>query len=375
MKKTKKTILFPEYFPFIAGGQNVLLNILENLRNEYDVRVLVFNRGEIERRAAGMGIKCDYMQAQKNARRRYFWKSIPLYFRLKRYIRENGIDLVYSNGYFTAKLMGPPAKACGVPVIWHKHQIITGSADSYLARDVFRFSAYADRMVCVSGASASSLEAIGVEKSKIIVIHNGINIPAIRRDTRKKMRKKLGIEGYFVAGTVGYFRKNKGFDTLIDAASAVSKKNSNIKFVITGSAEPGMEKYGEFLVEKAAKTKAPVIFTGKMDRYEIMPAFDIFVLPSIHEPFALSVLEAMSVKLPVVAFRSGGTPEAVKHKKSGLLAKELTPESLAEAVLEAAGKPGFVKKAGKSAFLEVKERFSLDDQMKKIRQIIKEVLK
>ena len=136
-----------------------------------------------------------------------------------------------------------------------------------------------------------------------------------------------------------------------------------------------MEKYGEFLVEKAAKTKAPVIFTGKMDRYEIMPAFDIFVLPSIHEPFALSVLEAMSVKLPVVAFRSGGTPEAVKHKKSGLLAKELTPESLAEAVLEAAGKPGFVKKAGKSAFLEVKERFSLDDQMKKIRQIIKEVLK
>ena len=113
-----------------------------------------------------------------------------------------------------------------MPYHGHKHQIITGSADSYLARDVFRFSAYADRMVCVSGASASSLEAIGVEKSKIIVIHNGINIPAIRRDTRKKMRKKLGIEGYFVAGTVGYFRKNKGFDTLIDAASAVSKKTA-----------------------------------------------------------------------------------------------------------------------------------------------------
>jgi len=373
--KDKKTILFPEYFPFLAGGQAVMLSVIKSLMKTYNIRAVVFNRGKIEDELKKLGIPCDFMQAPKNARQRYFWKSVPLFFRLKKYLIENNISLVYSNGYFTAKLCGPAAKAAGVPMIWHKHQIITGPKNSYLARDVRKYSAYAEKIICVSRASADSMADIGVDPSKLIVIHNGIMPRAARHGTRARVRKKLGLEGCFCAGTVGYFMKNKGLEFLIDAAKTACSGNKKIKFVITGDAEPGMEKYGEYLRQKAALLAGSVIFTGKKDRYEVLPAFDCFVLPSIEEPFALSVLEAMSMRLPVIAFRSGGTPEIVRHEKNGLLASDISAAALAAEIMKAASGGAFLRKAGANAFLTVRRDFSLDAQMKAVSAVVAGALK
>jgi glycosyltransferase involved in cell wall biosynthesis len=371
--KLKKTILFPEYFPFLAGGQVVLLNIIKHLKTGYNVKVIAFNRGRIAEELAKMGIQCDYMRAPKSARRRYFWQSIPLYFGLLRYIRQNKVDLIYAGGYFTAKLCGRAAKTAGVPMIWHKHQIMTGGSNSYLSREVAKYSRYASKIICVSDASRISMERIGVEPGKLVTVHNGMEIPKAGKSAGIKVRKKHGLEKSFVAGTIGYFRKNKGIDILIKSAYMVRPDAPGVKFLIVGEAEPGSEKY-EAELKRMADGMDNVIFAGRQDRNEYLPAFDVFVLPSIDEPFALSVLEAAAAGVPVIAFKSGGTPEIIKDGYNGYIAEKIGPESLAEKILLAAGSLKKLRKMGKDAAADVRKNFNLKKQMDEIEEIIKKAI-
>lgn len=369
----KKTLLFPEYFPFIAGGQVVLLNIIKHLKKKYNIKVIVFQRGKIEKELEKLGISCDYMPAPKSARSRYFWKSIPLYFKLKKYLKDNGVDLVYVNGYFTAKLLGPAAKAAGVPVIWHKHQIITGNENSYLSREVRKYSEYASKIICVSGASLDSMKKTGVAPEKLVTVKNGMEIPRIKASQRRLVREKHGLERNFVAGTVGYFRKNKGIDILVKAAAIISQEAPGIKFLLVGAAEPGSEAY-EAHLKKMAAGLDNVIFAGKQDRFDYLPAFDVFVLPSIDEPFALSVLEAAGSGVPVIAFKSGGTPEIIEDKKNGYLAEEISAEKLALKILLAAGSLKKLKAMGRNAAKTVNRDFTLKKQMDAIEEIVQDTV-
>jgi glycosyltransferase involved in cell wall biosynthesis len=372
--KSKKTILFPEYFPFIAGGQVVLLNIIRHLKKKYNIRVILFNGGKIEQELAGMGISCDRMQAPKNARLRYWWKSIPLYFKLREYMRKNKVDLVYTGGYFTAKLAGPAAKAEAVPVIWHKHQIITDEKNAYLSRQIKKYSEYAGEIICVSEASKRSVERLGVDPKKISVVHNGMNIPERDKSRGAIIRKKHSLGKSFVAGTVGYFRKNKGIDILIKAAAIVREKEPAVKFMIVGVAEPGSEAYEKELRGMAEPLKDTVIFTGKQEQFKYLPAFDIFVLPSYDEPFALSVLEALAAGIPVIAFKSGGTPEIVKDRYNGFLVDDIDAARLAEKILLAYKNREKLKSMGENAEKTVKMKFRLKQQMEKIEKIIESVI-
>ena len=369
----KKRILFLEYFPLMAGGQAVLLSILESLKKTYDAEVLLFNRGPIEEKLKALKIKTHFIQAPPKVKFRYFIKTVDFMKKVSVFLKDGNYSLIYSSGYFATKLIALPARMLKIPVIWHKHQIINKHYFSYLASQVRFFSKFVSKIICVSDASRRSLEKAGVEKSKLITVRNGMAVPAVNKARfAAAVRKKYGVKGAFTAGTLGYFRRNKGLDLLIGAAEIIKAKRPDIKFLIAGKAESADLKYEAQLRDMVREKglEKTVLFAGFQKKFEFLPALDVFVLPSDNEPFALSVLEALGSGVPVVAFDSGGTPEVVKDGFNGFIVKDMNKEALAEGILKSYENRAKLKKMGFNAAANIKKEYTLEGQMEKIRAII-----
>jgi glycosyltransferase involved in cell wall biosynthesis len=96
--------------------------------------------------------------------------------------------------------------------------------------------------------------------------------------------------------------------------------------------------------------QAHVLFLGHRDEiYDVLRAFDVFVLSSDHEGLPMVLLEAFALGLPMVGSRVGGIPEVVQEGVSGILVERGAPEALAEAVCHLLADPGLRERMGRSA--------------------------
>jgi glycosyltransferase involved in cell wall biosynthesis len=102
-----------------------------------------------------------------------------------------------------------------------------------------------------------------------------------------------------------------------------------------------------------------VVFTGqRSDVALLLAACDVFSLPSLEEPFGLVFAEAMAMKRPVVALKSGGTPEVVEHGKCGLLSPPGDIDALAANLLRLLGDPALRIQFGEHGRSRVEEHFT-----------------
>jgi glycosyltransferase involved in cell wall biosynthesis len=373
----KKKLLFLEYFSFMGGGQRVLLDLIRGLKKYYDIEALVMNRGMISAGLEKQGIKIHFLQAPAKAKYRYFAGYIPFLLKLNGFLGENKFDLVYSGSLFAAKLAGPACLIKKIPLIWHKQLIIEKPYFSYNASQVRLVSGFASKIICVSDASRLSMEKAGVDPGKMLTIYNGVDIPrAGLKKARVDFRKKFRVGKDFACGTVCIFRRNKGIEMLIDAAEIISKSNGKIKFFLAGRADPGEEWFEEKLRRTVREKKLRnFVFTGYADKYIFMPGFDLYVMPSPNEPFGLVTIEAMGIGIAAVGFNSGGTAEIITDGKNGMLAAQTTPEALAAKILCAYGNAKKLRAMSKNAAATVKEKFSLEKQVKSVRGVIEACIK
>jgi glycosyltransferase involved in cell wall biosynthesis len=368
----KKKLLFLEYFDFIGGGQAVLLRLLKHLKESYDIRVLLFNRGAIEAELVKLEVPYDFIQAPKRVKYRYFWDFIPFNKKVIAYLRQLKPDLVYASGYFAVKLISPAVKRCKVPLLWHKHQIIERAPFSYLSRQVRYLSSFASKIICISEAARVSLIKSGVNPSKLITVYNGIEVPKLNKKAiRQRVNKEHRLGKNFVIGTVGFFRRNKGFELLIRAAAILKKEKLPVKVLIVGKAEKDTAYENELrALVWELDLEGTVIFTGRRDKFDYLPAFDLFVLPSHNEPFGLVTVEAMACSVPVAAFGFGGTAEIINDGENGFLAKEISAQALAGQIMKAYKNPRAMKKIAANGLITVKKRFSTQQQVRKVKTII-----
>lgn len=171
-------------------------------------------------------------------------------------------------------------------------------------------------------------------RSKLSTIHSGVNIAQyMHRDFDVRQKKiALGLSpSDQVVGTVGWLLPIKGPMHLIEAMRRVWPAYPDAKLVFVGKGE--ME---PILREAAAGFKVAdrVCFLGWRDDIpEIMPIFDVFVLPSLNEGMGRVLVEAMAAQRAVVASRVGGILDLVKHNQNGLLVGPGDIEGLSEAIL------------------------------------------
>lgn len=277
---------------------------------------------------------------------------------LLRIIRRKGIEVIHTHdakttwtAYFASRL------SLRRPVLVRTRHLIHHS------KYAFPYTFLSDRVVPVSQHLRNYLvEDLGVSPSKVVVISPGVDTDLFNAETTDPtVRKEFGIpRGVPVIGTVAFLRDEKGHRFLVEAARTVLQRHADTYFLFVGSGSKTQEGVLRGMITQRGM-EDHFVFTGyRTDIPRLLAAMDIFVLPSIREAMGISIVEAMAMKKPVIASRTGGIPEVLVNEETGLLVPPGDPVALADAILFLLSHPTLGQKWGENGRQRVEKGYSLE---------------
>jgi sugar transferase (PEP-CTERM/EpsH1 system associated) len=206
---------------------------------------------------------------------------------------------------------------------------------------------------------------VGIRPDRVTQVYNGVDFE--RFHPRTGPRRPLGPEGFapagtVIVGTVGRLEPVKDQLTLVRAflhlLDSEPDRGERLRLAMIGDGLL-LEESRQLLRGVGAERLAWLPGT-RDDVSEILPALDLFVLPSLREGISNTILEAMASGLPVVATRVGGNPELVDHERTGMLVPPSDPVALAEAIRFYLQHPNEVRRHGDAARKKVESQFSME---------------
>ncbi|MBD1822593.1 glycosyltransferase family 4 protein [Cyanobacteria bacterium FACHB-DQ100] len=169
-------------------------------------------------------------------------------------------------------------------------------------------------------------------------------------------------DGKFNILMVGRLAPNKGHAALIEAFHHYYRYyNPNSRLLIVGKADPRLDKYSNFLNQKVAELELAnaVVFTGGVSAEALKSYYLVshaFMITSDHEGFCVPLVEAMSIKLPIVAYGSTAIPHTVD--KAGLVWSQADPALLAGSLDRIATSESVSRQLGQLGWQRYEEVFS-----------------
>lgn len=236
---------------------------------------------------------------------------------LKNVVNREGIDLVHAHGL----VAGLTAQISGVPSVMTIHNFPPDKglkalgfrgAERYLSKRTHGF-------IAVSEALRESVGRIGIDMTKTKVIYNGID-DGFFEGRQSFLRREYHIDNKDrLVVCVARLIPDKGVEFFVRAASLIRMDRDDVYFILIGDGP--LRGYLEDLVKELG-LEGRFIFAGYRENAGmLLSGCDIFVLPSLKEGFGISLLEAMASKVPCVASRVGGIPEALCDGLGGILVK------------------------------------------------------
>jgi glycosyltransferase involved in cell wall biosynthesis len=231
-------------------------------------------------------------------------------------------------------------------------------------------------IIAISDAVRSACINAQLPEDRIITIHDGVDLKDfyLKDDMEMRVRKNLGIkEDSFVIGFVGRLGVEWKNEPLVyNLAGKLSKERKNLILLVVGGPFDGKEDTFNKSKKLAKKLggDAEIIFTGdRRDIPQILPAMDVYLVPSREEPFGRVVIEGMAAGLSVVGSNNGGIPEMITDGHDGFLRAPDDLDGWIAVVKTLIEDKELRKRIGKNARKTVEERFDLDEMIKKIMSI------
>ena len=210
----------------------------------------------------------------------------------------------------------------------------------------------------------------GQPEDKSFIVPNAISLTDISTQNKIDLSQKDEI----VLGLIGRLDRTKGFDYVIKAIEILSKKtDKKIKLKIAGDGY-----YKEELIKASnenSEIKDKIEFLGWIeDKKEFFESIDIFILPSLNEPFGLVLLQAMKYAKPIITTDCDGPKEILVDKKQALFVKRAPKEHLsgeiANKILDLINDPKLTNDMVTSSLLKVQERYSYDALTRRLKEIV-----
>lgn len=222
-------------------------------------------------------------------------------------------DLIHAHDWLTYAAGVAAKQASGKPLVIHVHATEfdrTGVHVNQQVYDIERMGMHgADRVIAVSNLTRNTvIERYGIHPGKVVTVYNAVEPTS----SKNKVKAKKNVEDKIVT-FLGRITFQKGPEYFVEAAYKVLQRMKKVRFVMAGSGDM-MNK----MIVRAAQLGISdrFHFSGFLKGDDVDKMFeisDVYVMPSVSEPFGISPLEAMRSNVPVVISKQSGVAEVIHH--------------------------------------------------------------
>lgn len=222
-------------------------------------------------------------------------------------------DVIHAHDWLTYMAGIAAKRLSGKPLVVHVHATsFDRSSDNNIDTRVYdiekRGMEAADKVITVSDLTRNIvITKYGIDPSKVVTVHNAVDFSG-----RSDVNVERGVKDKVVT-FLGRITFQKGPEYFIEAAAKVLKRCDNVRFVMAGSGD---------MMNRSIRQVARLgisdrfHFTGFLRGKEVQEMFalsDVYVMPSVSEPFGISPLEAMRTGVPSVISKQSGAAEVLKY--------------------------------------------------------------
>ncbi len=281
----------------------------------------------------------------------------------------NQFDVIHAHDWLTY-LAGIAAKRIsGKPLVVHVHATEfdrTGENYNTIVYDIEqRGMREADRVITVSDWTRNIvINKYGIDPAKVVTVHNAVDFSGrsgveVNRTVKEK-----------VVTFLGRVTSQKGPEYFIEAAKKVLDRCDNVRFVMAGSGD---------LLNRSVRRVAQLgiadkfHFTGFLRGADVQKMFaysDVYVMPSVSEPFGISPLEAMISNVPTIISKQSGVAEVLKY---AIKVDFWDIDALGDAIYSLVNRPAIAKMAGEKGYEEV-SLIKWNNAAKKIKDVYEDAV-
>ena len=222
-------------------------------------------------------------------------------------------DVIHSHDWLTYPAGIHAKQVTGKPLVIHVHATDFDRSRGNVNPTVFAIEKdgmnNADHIITVSNLTRQTvIEKYGINPEKVTTVHNAVE-PLSEEIRSIKMNKGKDK----VVTFLGRITMQKGPEYFVEAASRVLQKTHNVRFVMAGSGDM-MEKMIRLAADRDIADRFH--FTGFLKGrqvYEMLAASDVYIMPSVSEPFGISPLEAMQMGVPSIISKQSGCAEILEN--------------------------------------------------------------
>ncbi len=225
---------------------------------------------------------------------------------------EGQFDVIHAHDWLTYYAGIAAKQISGKPLVVHMHATEYDRSGENVNTQVYDIEragmAAADRVIAVSNLTRKIvIDKYGIPANKVVAVHN-----AVRFAEKDEALPERGVKDKIVT-FLGRITYQKGPDYFVEAAAKVLKQVPNVRFVMAGS--------GDMMNHVIRRVAALGIadrfhFTGFLrgeDVHKMFQLSDVYIMPSVSEPFGISPLEAMRSNVPVIISKQSGVAEILDY--------------------------------------------------------------
>ncbi len=338
----------------VGGAERLLVDTVTNGDPEacsYEVAYVLDAEHALAAELAGAGIPVTSLGARSNADLRWMW-------RLRALVEAGDFDVVHFHLPYTAALgrlvvatIRGTRRTRRPAIVYTEHSLWNRMAVAI--KGLNRATIGLDQaLIVVSDAARDALPPTLRGRARVIV--HGVDLAKAaqftdqRDQVRSEVRAELGVpDGSLLVTTVANLRPEKGYDVLLDTVRRVADEGLDVRFVAVGRGPLEAEIHARH--RELGLGDHLQLLGERDDVLRLLAGSDVFLLASWQEGLPVSLMEATSMGMPIIATAVGGVPQIITDGVDGLIVPPGEPDLLAGAVRRLASDPELRARLGTGA--------------------------
>lgn len=349
-----------------AGTEKQALSLIEKFQDDYYISLLAPD-GEGVKLLENLSV--EYHQFERLDFN--FIKGLSQFLEAIKNIHKNKpIDLIHIHAAHKLMIL-VKISLPKIPLIFTVHGYHGDSAKLSYQLSAWFSNLWANQVISVCQEEYNLLKKFGLKENKLNLVFNGVKKVQIDQEKSYQLTQKYNFnpEKNIIIGTAARLTPAKGLTYLLQGfqRAKISYQHQDFNFgdvrlIIAGNGELEQK-----LQQEAVNLKIDqqVIFTGYVDDLpNLMTLYDIFILPSLQEPFGLVCAEAMALSKPIIGTKVGGIPEQVKDEYNGFIIEPKNPQQIAEAIIKLINNPSLRNTFGNNSYQRYLDNFTQEEMIK-----------